>query len=225
VSYSVKEVFLTLQGEGLRAGTKTVFVRFAGCNLWDGHPEHRARGAGPCARWCDTDFFKGTRYSAEELERAMATLWPAGGERWCVLTGGEPGLQIDEELATMLAQAGWSCAVETNGTIANTALGLLDHVCLSPKYGTPWRMLGANVADEIKVVLPGAVPGDQGWTESELLELEGFTAGSLYVQPQDEGQGLAGVQGRRNLRQCIEWVQSHPRWRLSLQQHKLIGLP
>lgn len=222
MTYSVREVFLTLQGEGSRAGTKAVFVRFAGCNLWDGHPEHRDRGAGPCARWCDTDFFRGEKLELHELIERMDRLWPANPDviRWCVLTGGEPSLQVDEALVAALDAAQWAVAVETNGTVDNPAVLRCDHVCLSPKRGTVWNKI--KTADEVKVVLPGAATGEQGWRVDELADIEKFAENHgayLYVQPQD------GPDAAEHLRACVEWVQSHPRWRLSLQQHKLIGLP
>ena len=196
--YGIKEIFLTVQGEGLRAGAKSVFVRFSGCNLWDGHPLHRDRGIGACARWCDTDFFKGDVFSTDELLFKMGELWMPreGEERWVVFTGGEPCLQIDQDLMMALGTAGWSVAVETNGTVDNAQVeSFADHITLSPKLderGVPLP-LALRRATEVKVVLPGAVLGRTGWTADQLSELE-FRAqahlfqgagGGLFVQPQD----------------------------------------
>lgn len=244
--YVIREVFDTLQGEGARAGTRAVFVRFAGCNLWNGRPQDREKGDGPCAKWCDTDFFKGKPLTSTELIGQMDLLWPAGARfpndpwRWCVLTGGEPALQLDAVLVDDLHAAGWKIAVETNGTINSAALNLCDHVCLSPKRGTDLRLLLRGKIHELKVILPGAVPASEGWTEDELHSLEQYSGDAvLYVQPQDPvdpvtvevthlkrlGSGHAESLYKENLRRCIEWIKARPAWRLSLQTHKLIGLP
>lgn len=202
--YGVKDVFVTLQGEGSRAGSKAVFVRFSGCNLWDGLPIHRDRGEGACAMWCDTDFAKGTVMSTDELLFKMGDLWlpdgalgPDGVEkRFCVLTGGEPCLQVDIDLMLALTNNGWIIAVETNGTIGNPAVeDYADHICIAPKLtrdGGPAAIM-IHVAHEIKVVLPGAALGKKGWSTEALRALEalaqrtlfGGREGSLYVQPQD----------------------------------------
>ncbi len=133
----IKEVFCTLQGEGVRAGTKAVFVRFTGCNLWDGMPLHRDKGEGSCAKWCDTDFFKGKVMSTEDLLAAMHDAWGEGDvhdDRWVVLTGGEPCLQIDKELMEALQSEDWSVAIETNGTVANEVVSEnADWICIAPK--------------------------------------------------------------------------------------------
>jgi organic radical activating enzyme len=252
--YGVKDVFDTLQGEGARAGQRSVFVRFSGCNLWDGHPLHRDRGAGPCARWCDTDFFKGRVLSLEALLEEMDAAWPANPVgRWCVLTGGEPGLQVDEVLVDALHDLDWLIAIETNGTIDSVAIRKCDHVCLSPKRGTDWRTLGA--AHELKVILPGAALGETGWTNEELAEAEAvvdtWDSGArvgLFVQPQDpilsqdvveltllkgagskemtpEAEALLRASFEANVERAIQWVKDNPSWRLSLQVHKMVGLP
>lgn len=252
--YGIKEVFLTLQGEGRRAGTKAVFVRFSGCNLWDGHPLHRDQGSGPCAKWCDTDFFKGTPLDLQSLLARMHEEWRwEGKKRWCVLTGGEPGLQVDDALVDALHEHGWLIAVETNGTVDNPALRRCDYICVAPKRGTDWKALGS--AHELKVVLPGAMPGEPGWTDDELGGIEEFVSvfpgpphGSrpeLYVQPQDpivapnvveetllrrnaeveaDHEEMLTTIFQRHLKRCIDWVHAHPNWRLSLQTHKWIGL-
>jgi len=210
--YVVKEVFLTLQGEGKRAGTKAVFVRFSGCNLWDGHPLHRDRGKGPCAKWCDTDFFKGTPLDLDEIMHQVGTLWAPSHlhvDRWVVLTGGEPTLQIDNALVAALHRDGWRIAVETNGTVDNDALRLCDHICLSPKRGTAWQTLGN--AHEVKVVFPG------GWSEADLADVQQpFPGAELFVQPQ-AGHPEA-------VARCVAWVLANPSWRLSVQLHKALGI-
>lgn len=246
MSYAIREIFATVQGEGLRAGTRAVFVRFAGCNLWDGLPEHRDRGAGPCARWCDTDFARGDKLTIEQLLEAMNAHYVSEADRddnWCVLTGGEPSLQVDRELVDALHGDGWRIAVETNGTRASDPILMCDHICLSPKLGTPWHTLGT--ADEVKVILPGAAPGERGWTPDDLYKIEQWaTFGrprpiALLVQPQDpvdlstvEATHLkgrlplaAGDAYQTALRQCLDLVMMRPAWRLSLQSHKLIGMP
>lgn len=242
--YAVKEVFPTLQGEGLRAGTRAVFVRFAGCNLWDGNPAHRSSGTGPCAQWCDTDFFKGTQTTTADLLKLMNDCWPTNiaFPKWCVLTGGEPALQVDEDLVHALHDNGWRIAVETNGTVSNVALQLCDHVCVAPKLGTAWKKLGW--AHEIKVVLPGVV-SQAGWSVGDMLDIESFADSAtpepvLFVQPQDpllsnqvedtalrtpsRDERLYAV-AQCNMQICVRWVLQHPRWRLSIQTHKFLGLP
>lgn len=256
--YGIKEVFLTIQGEGLRAGTKAVFVRFSGCNLWDGLPHHRDRGEGACAKWCDTDFFKGTVMSEEEIVEAMGMLWPVeldpNAERWCVLTGGEPCLQIDEDLMNALRFAGWKIAIETNGTEENDAASDADHICWAPKLsadGTPLP-LAITVAHEVKVVLPGAAIGSPGWSMVQLLGLEKaarelWPGVALFVQPQDplvapnlveetalkrkiaepgaEVEAYLDQVFEASCAKCTAWVLANPTWRLSLQTHKFIGVP
>jgi organic radical activating enzyme len=170
-------------------------------------------------------------------------------DRWCVLTGGEPALQVDSELIDALHEDGWSVAVETNGTVESDAIHRCDHVCVSPKRGTPWHCLG--VAHEIKVILPGAATGEVGWTDAELEALEAYalslgTHAQLFVQPQDpiigsdvleqtllkhNGSDLSAARKenlvaeyRAHLDRCIAWVQRHSRWRLSVQLHKYIGV-
>lgn len=242
-SYAVKDIFLTLQGEGARAGAKSLFVRFAGCNLWSGSPAHRDSGSGPCAKWCDTDFFKGEAIELDALRARMATAWgDAAGQRWCVITGGEPGLQIDDALVDALHADRWLIAVETNGTLASAALRRCDHICVSPKRGTAWTSLGA--AHEVKVILPGEADGT-GWTDAELADIEARAGDAqLFVQPQDPivstfveqshlkrtvdvAAGDAALLAARydaNVRRCIDFVMRHPRWRLSAQLHKFVGI-
>lgn len=245
--YAIKEIFLTIQGEGHRAGSKALFVRFAGCNLWDGKPEHRSRGIGPCAKWCDTDFVGGSLLPIDLLLAEMGAAWPkdTNHPRWCVLTGGEPSLQIDSALVAALHADGWLIAIETNGTIENDAIADCDWVCIAPKHGTQWRNLG--IANELKFVLPGAENPDDGWTKDELASaIEGWNSGvHLFVQPQDplvsqtliaetslkrtadttpEQSARLSAEYTANCRMCIEWVMANPRWRLGAQAHKFVGL-
>jgi len=238
-TYVIKEIFDSLQGEGARAGTRAIFVRFAGCNQWSGRAEDRNIGPGACARWCDTNFQGGDRLTADALLARMDDAWPRGVPRWCVVTGGEPLLQLDAALVDALRDDGWKVAVETNGSIAppQPVLARLNWVTVSPKHGSLFALRDGN---ELKVVLPGAVPGEPGWTDDELLALEARgTFYYRYVQPQDpvdpetvEGSYLhrkmpmssAQVQWEANVARCIAFVRAHAGWRLSLQSHKFVGL-
>lgn len=247
--FTIKEMFLTLQGEGVNVGRKALFVRFAGCNLWSGRPEDRDKGKGACAKWCDTDFFHGDKYdSSQTLVAKMNELWPDDeAHRFCVFTGGEPGLQFTDTLGQTLSESHWKVAVETNGTIHNSALVTwVDHLCLSPKQGGIVESMYWHEASELKVILPGHVNFDSGWSDSELLHMQDMTRDvvGLYVQPQDplvtsatEDTVLHMLRKRvtdplnyftdqyeRNLKRCIDFVMHFPTWRLCTQQHKAIGL-
>lgn len=209
-TYSVKEIFYTLQGEGAQSGRPAVFLRFAGCNLWSGREEDRATAI---CKFCDTDFVGtdgqggGKFVGAEALADAVALTWKGEGERrFVVCTGGEPALQLDEPLIRALHDRGFEVAIETNGTL--TLPAGLDWVCVSPKAGTPLKVCSGN---ELKLVFPqeGADP-----TEFEELNFEHF-----FLQPMD-GPDLA-----RNTRLALEYCLAHPKWRLSLQTHKLLGIP
>jgi len=210
VSYAVKEIFYTLQGEGLNAGRPAIFCRFAGCNLWSGREADRATAA---CRFCDTDFVGtdgtlGGRYAtAEDLALAVAALWPADdpGERFLVATGGEPLLQLDAALLAALHGQRFRVAVETNGTLP-VPPGV-DWICVSPKAGAP---LAVTRGDELKLVYPQA---DQMPATVEHLEF-----GSFLLQPMD------GPQREANTAAALAYVQAHPRWRLSLQLHKMLGI-
>jgi 7-carboxy-7-deazaguanine synthase (Cx14CxxC type) len=214
VIYSVKEIFLTLQGEGARAGSAAVFIRFTGCNLWSGREEDRARGAGACSMWCDTDFVgingvNGGRYStAKSLARAARSLWPAigGPVPYVVCTGGEPLLQLDSDLVSALREEGFEVAVETNGTQPLPAR--LDWVCVSPKAG---QRLVLTHGNELKLVYP------QGGVEPEDVEHLDFD--HFFLQPMD-GPGCA-----QNTASAAGYCMKHPKWRLSVQTHKLVGIP
>jgi 7-carboxy-7-deazaguanine synthase len=239
--YAVVEVFPTLQGEGLWSGRRAVFFRLAGCNLWNGHPEDRAQGKGACARWCDTAFAKGHPQTIEQIMVRLEDAWDgAPGEKMVVITGGEPTLQIDEELVLAMKGAGWYVSIETNGTNENPALDLIDHVCVSPKKGTTVVLQKGH---ELKVVLPGAVPGEVGWSSGELKAFERGQWGHMFVQPQDitdqtavEQTYLHSIRTGKlvtneeqqlhmaNVQACLSWVSQNPTWRLSLQTHKFLGL-
>jgi 7-carboxy-7-deazaguanine synthase (Cx14CxxC type) len=208
--YAVKELYLTLQGEGYHVGRPAVFVRFAGCNLWSGREEDRA---GAVCRFCDTDFFgtdgaNGGRYpTAESLARACAGLWPpeSAAGRFVVCTGGEPLLQLDPPLLAALHHQDFEVAIETNGTLA-VPPGV-DWVCVSPKAGAE---LVVTSGDELKLVHP------QDGAEPERFEGLGFQRFSL--QPMD-GPRLA-----ENTELVLEYAARHPRWRVSLQMHKVVGI-
>jgi 7-carboxy-7-deazaguanine synthase len=209
VSYAVKEIFYTVQGEGLNAGRPAVFCRFAGCNLWSGREADRATAV---CRFCDTDFVgtdgtAGGRYAdAAALARAVAAHWPAGpARRLAVLTGGEPLLQVDAPLVAALHGQGFEVAVETNGTIE--APPGIDWICMSPKAGAP---IVQTRGQELKLVYPqeGLAP-----ESLEALQFEHF-----LLQPMD------GPQQAANVRAALAYCQAHPRWRLSLQLHKLLGV-
>ena len=209
MGYAVKEIFYTLQGEGAQAGRAAVFCRFTGCNLWSGREEDRA--AAVC-QFCDTDFVGvdgtgGGRFAdAATLADAVAAAWPGGGRPFVVLTGGEPLLQLDEALVDALHGHGFEVAIETNGTIAPAPPGL-DWVCVSPKAGAPLRLIAG---DELKVVVPQ--PG------LNLDRLEGLQFERFAVQPMD------GPDAAANTRLAIEICLRRPRWQLSLQTHKIVGI-
>lgn len=210
MTYAVKECFLTLQGEGMQAGSRAVFLRFAGCNLWSGREEDRATAQ---CRFCDTDFVGtdgkggGKFRSADSLARHVEQLWGTGDEaRLVVVTGGEPMLQLDSTLLAALHARGFRVAVETNGTLP--ALEGLDWVCVSPKAGTE---VVQRSGDELKLVWPqpGIAPA----------ELEGWDFDHFLVQPMDCDEREAALQA------AIALAMERPRWRLSLQAHKVAGLP
>ena len=210
MSYAVKEIFYTLQGEGAQAGRAAVFCRFAGCNLWTGREQDRA--AAVCT-FCDTDFVGidgdgGGRFAtAEALADAVAAAWPGGaGGRPCVVcTGGEPLLQLDAAAVSALKARGFEVAVETNGTQA--APPGLDWICVSPKAGAELSLCAGN---ELKLVFPqaGAEPG----------RFESLAFDHFFLQPMD------GPLVERHTREALAYCLANPRWRLSLQTHKLLGI-
>jgi 7-carboxy-7-deazaguanine synthase len=210
LTYTVKEIFKTLQGEGGQAGRVAVFCRFAGCNLWSGREEDRATAI---CQFCDTDFVGtdgegGGRFAdAAALADAIAASWGHGLEhRLVVFTGGEPLLQLDTELIAAVQARGFSIAVETNGTIA-VPPGI-DWICVSPKADTEIRQTSGQ---ELKLVYPQAAAPPQRF---ETLDFQHF-----FLQPMD------GPERARNTALAIAYCIDHPRWRISLQTHKLMGIP
>jgi 7-carboxy-7-deazaguanine synthase (Cx14CxxC type) len=212
MGYAVKEIFYTLQGEGAQAGRAAVFCRFVGCNLWSGRESDRA--AAVC-QFCDTDFIGvdgvgGGRFErAEELAAAIEVAWPAEsglGRRFVVCTGGEPLLQLDAPLIAALHSRRFEIAVETNGTIP--APDGIDWLCVSPKRGADLKQ---RSGDELKLVYPqtGSDPAN-----FELLSFRHF-----FLQPMDGPERAAHTE--LALRYCL----AHPQWRLSLQTHKILGIP
>lgn len=209
MSYAVKEIFLTLQGEGAHAGRAAVFCRFSGCNLWSGREQDRASAS---CQFCDTDFVGtdgtlGDRYdSAEALAEAIAAQWAeAAGNRYTVLTGGEPLLQVDAPLVQALHARGFEIGVETNGTI-DPPEGM-DWICVSPKAGAELVVQRGN---ELKLVYPQADAAPEAFVD---LAFERFS-----LQPMD------GPDVVENTARAIEYCLRHPQWRLSLQTHKTLGI-
>ena len=212
MTYSVKEIFYTLQGEGAQTGRPAVFCRFAGCNLWSGLEEDRANAV---CNFCDTDFVGtdgeggGKFATARELARAIAVRWPdddKAGTRFVVCTGGEPLLQLDAALVDALHAEAFEIAVETNGT--QPAPAGLDWICISPKAQAQLVLEGG---DELKLVYPQV--------EATPERFEGMRFRHFFLQPMD------GPERERNTRLAVEYCKSHPKWRLSLQTHKILGIP
>jgi 7-carboxy-7-deazaguanine synthase (Cx14CxxC type) len=211
MSYAVKELFYTLQGEGAQAGRAAVFCRFAGCNLWSGHEQDRA---GAVCTFCDTDFIGtdgpggGKFATAEALAGAVHAAWPqaGGGTPYVVCTGGEPLLQLDAPLVDALHARGIAVAVETNGT--QLPPDGLDWICVSPKAEAPVILTAGN---ELKLVFP------QPRAMPERFEALAFD--HFYLQPMD------GPAREANTRAALQYCLEHPRWKMSLQTHKLLGIP
>jgi 7-carboxy-7-deazaguanine synthase (Cx14CxxC type) len=212
MSYAVKEIFYTLQGEGAQAGRASVFCRFSGCNLWSGREEDRR--AAVC-RFCDTDFVGvdgeggGKFASADDLAEAIRQKWPQDsslGQRFVVCTGGEPLLQMDSDLIAALHLRGFEIAVETNGTVRAPAG--IDWVCVSPKAGAPFVQ---RSGDELKLVFPQPQADPANF---ELLSFRHF-----FLQPMD------GPSRDANTALAVRYCLAHPKWRLSLQTHKFLGIP
>jgi len=210
VTYSIKEIFYTLQGEGAHAGRPAVFCRFSGCNLWTGREQDRASAV---CQFCDTDFVgsdgeRGGKFATPQaLAQEIDSLWPAGhGHKYVVFTGGEPLLQLDAPLIEAMHAAGFTIAIETNGTIEVPAG--VDWICVSPKMGSK---LVVGKGNEIKVVIPQK---DQDLAAYEGLDFENF-----FVQPMD------GPLAAFNTTLAIETCKRNPKWKLSLQTHKLLNIP
>jgi 7-carboxy-7-deazaguanine synthase (Cx14CxxC type) len=212
MTYTVKEIFYTLQGEGANTGRPAVFCRFAGCNLWSGREDDRASAV---CRFCDTDFVGtdgpggGHFTTAAALAEAVAAAWPSGNhfaQRFVVCTGGEPLLQLDEPLLESLHRAGFEVAIETNGT--QPAPSGINWICVSPKAGAE---LVLKCGDELKLIFPqeGADPA----------AFENLNFRNFFLQPMD------GPHREENTRLAVRYCLEHPRWRLSLQTHKLLGIP
>ena len=209
MSYAVKEMFLTLQGEGVNAGRRAVFVRFAGCNLWSGREQDRSTAV---CKFCDTDFvgtdgLGGGKFAdAPALADAVSGFWGAGEQdRFVVLTGGEPMLQIDDAIVDALHAAGFRIAIESNGTLP--VHPGIDWVCISPKAGS---IVVQRTGHELKLVWPQ--PG------SDIDEVETWDFANFLLQPLDDPRADA------NREACVDLVMQRPQWRLSLQTHKLLGL-
>ena len=210
MTYAVNECFLTLQGEGVQTGRRAVFLRFAGCNLWSGREQDRATAQ---CNFCDTDFVGtdgaggGKFADAQVLADRVLETWDEGGEgRLVVITGGEPMLQLDGDLVDALHERGFRVAVESNGTLP--AVDGIDWLCVSPKAGTD---VVQRKGDELKLVWP-----QEG---IDVAELEGWDFRNFLVQPMD-------CEAREDaLGAAVRLVMDRPRWRLSLQTHKIVGLP
>ena len=209
MTYTVKEIFYTIQGEGANAGRAAVFCRFSGCNLWSGREEDRARAV---CQFCDTDFVgtgpDGGRFeNPNDLASAVERAWrgDTDSNRFVVCTGGEPLLQLDENLISALHDCGFTIAIETNGT--RVAPGGIDWICVSPKAGAPLVQISG---DEIKLVYPQA--------DALPEKFESMDFAHFFLQPMD------GPSIDENTRLAIDYCMTHPRWRLSVQTHKLLGI-
>lgn len=208
VTYSVKEMFYTLQGEGARAGRPAVFVRFAGCNLWTGREQDRATAI---CQFCDTQFVGvdgdggGKFETPDALARAAAKLWPGGGSPYVVCTGGEPLLQLDRPLIDAFHATGFEIAIETNGTLP--APEGIDWICVSPKANADFVQRSGH---ELKLVFPQA--------GADPARFEGLAFEHFFLQPMDSPEREG------NTRAAISYCLENPPWRLSLQTHKLLGL-
>ena len=217
MSYAVKEIFSTIQGEGANAGHAAIFLRFAGCNLWNGRESGRVKGTGGCSQWCDTAFVGtdgengGVFADSGPIVATARGLWgPGTEERFIVCTGGEPLLQLDVALAGHLRDASFVVAVESNGTIEIDPMlqRYLNWVCISPKARAPLRQ---TRGDELKFVYP-----QEGLDPQDFL---GLDFERFYLQPKD------GPNREADTRSAIDYVKTHPKWRLSVQTHKYLGIP
>ena len=208
MSYKIKEIFYTLQGEGAMAGRPAVFCRFSGCNLWSGREEDRSKAI---CKFCDTDFWGmdgtlGGSYNAHDLAEIVNSLWPnANGNKYIVCTGGEPLLQLDEQLVDAFKTHGFEVAIETNGTIL--APKNIDWICVSPKANTEILQTSGN---EIKIVYPqsGINPND----------FKDYNFNHFYIQPMDNENRI------ENTKLAIEYCMQNTKWKLSVQSHKIVGI-
>lgn len=208
--YSVKEIYYTLQGEGFYTGRPSVFLRFTGCNLWSGKEKDRKKAI---CDWCDTDFIgndgiNGGKYLGSEIIKIIKTLWPKKEQSkpYIVFTGGEPLIQLDNELIERVHKAGFEIGVETNGTM--TPPSGIDWICVSPKASSNFILKKGN---ELKVVFPQY---EFNPLDHENLEFEHF-----FIQPMD------GLNQKENIRKSEDFVLKYPRWKLSIQTHKILGIP
>ena len=208
--YSVKEIYYTLQGEGFYTGRPSVFLRFTGCNLWSGKEKDRKKAI---CDWCDTDFIgndgiNGGKYLGSEISKIIKTLWPKKEQSkpYIVFTGGEPLIQLDNELIERVHNAGFEIGVETNGTM--TPPSGIDWICVSPKARSNFILKKGN---ELKVVFPQY---EFNPLDHENLEFEHF-----FIQPMD------GLNQKENIRKSEDFVLKYPRWKLSIQTHKILGIP
>ncbi len=219
MSYAVKEIYLTVQGEGVQTGLPAVFLRFAGCNLWSGLERDRKDAV---CRFCDTDFVGldgpgGGRFSsAKDLADNVLSYWPGGGQPWVVCTGGEPLLQLDAALVQAFHTAGFKVAVESNGTVL--APDGIDWLCVSPKANAP---IVQTRGDELKLVYPQDENTPQDF---EHLEFKNFS-----LQPRDDTYlgdvDLTQQKKATHMQAAFDYCMAHPKWRLSVQTHKWIGVP
>lgn len=215
MTYSVKEIFYTLQGEGAQSGRPAVFCRFTGCNLWSGREPHRHRAI---CQFCDTDFVGtngvngGKFISAKALANAVAAEWPKSellkAKPFVVCTGGEPLLQLDSALIEAFHSEGFEIAIETNGTLL--APDGIDWICVSPKANAPLKQKSGN---ELKLIYPQTEP------ETQPERFVGLAFEHFFLQPMDSPQQ------RENTQAVIQYCLSHPQWRLSLQTHKILNIP
>ena len=210
MKYSVKEIYYTLQGEGYHTGRPAVFIRFSGCNLWTGHEKDRS---GAICNWCDTDFVgtngtNGGKFSAEEITNIINSLWKGNvqTEPYVICTGGEPLLQMDESLIKAIHKAGFEIGLETNGTMIPP--DGIDWICVSPKANADLVLKNGN---ELKVVYPQCGMNPK---MHEKLKFDHF-----YIQPMD------GIDQKNNIKRSEKFVLDHPKWKLSLQTHKILGIP
>ena len=210
MKYSVKEIYYTLQGEGYHTGRPAVFIRFSGCNLWTGHEKDRSRAI---CNWCDTDFvgtngINGGKFSAKEITNIINSLWKGNvqTEPYVICTGGEPLLQMDESLIKAIHKAGFEIGLETNGTMIPP--DGIDWICVSPKANADLVLENGN---ELKVVYPQCGMNPR---MHEKLKFDHF-----YIQPMD------GIAQKNNIKRSEKFVLDHPKWKLSLQTHKILGIP
>lgn len=213
MTYSVKEMYYTLQGEGARSGRPAVFLRFSGCNLWSGREKDRVRAV---CNFCDTEFVGtdgpgGGKFStAKDLASAVVEKWPQDARNeqpYVVCTGGEPLLQLDSPAIAALHDAGFEIGIETNGTLR--APDRIDWICVSPKAGAA---VAQTSGDELKLVYPQAEPEAQ---PEQFVDMEFY---HFYLQPMDNSEQA------KNIQSAIQYCLDHPRWKLSLQTHKIIGI-